>query len=428
MVSAFGIIILYFIIAILMFMRKIPTVLALPILAIGIAAIGGVPLVDGKDTGLLTGVIENGVVKLAPAYISVIFGAWLGQIMNQTGISKTMVKTAAELGGDRPLIVIGFLSTAVALLFTTLSGLGATIMIASIVLPIFLSLGIPPLTAVCIYLFSEAIGLAVNLSNWQLYTKVSGVPLDTVQTFALSLAGATAVMLIMFVIIEFKRQGIRLAWARPVESAIENQTHKVPKIALLTPLVPLVMVLAFDWPVISSFLVGILFCIVTTQRQMKSAIQMLTKTVYDGISDSGPAVMLMIGIGMILEAVNDPHVTAHISPLVKHIVPTTRIEFILFFTLLAPLALYRGPLNIWGLGSGLAGLFVGLNIIPPAAVMAGLLSVERVQVIGDPTNTHNVWLSNYVGVDVNQVLRRVIPYIWVLALFGSCLASFFYMK
>ncbi|MDI3312152.1 MAG: C4-dicarboxylate ABC transporter, partial [Thermoanaerobacterium sp.] len=95
--QAILILVLFLIIAGLMVTRKLPTLIALPILAIGIALIAGVPLkmVDPKtkvDMGLLAYVIDGGAIKLAAAYVAVMFGAWLGQIMNQTGISKSIVK------------------------------------------------------------------------------------------------------------------------------------------------------------------------------------------------------------------------------------------------------------------------------------------------------------------------------------------------
>ena len=70
------IIVLFIIIAGLMITKKIPTLLALPLLAVGILTISGVPMVatdaDGKAIGYLQTVIEAGSVRLAAAYIAVI--------------------------------------------------------------------------------------------------------------------------------------------------------------------------------------------------------------------------------------------------------------------------------------------------------------------------------------------------------------------
>lgn len=132
MLTSILILLFFLVIALLMATRKIPTLVALPILAIGIALIAGVPLVlvkDKQQLGILAHIIDGGSTRLAAAYSSVIVAAWLGQLMNHTGVSKTIVKSAAELGGDRPFLVTVLVTAAVAFLFTTMAGLGAVIMI-----------------------------------------------------------------------------------------------------------------------------------------------------------------------------------------------------------------------------------------------------------------------------------------------------------
>ncbi|TZE81456.1 C4-dicarboxylate ABC transporter [Calorimonas adulescens] len=428
--QAILILILFLIIAALMVTRKIPTLIALPALAIGIAIIAGIPLKlvnpeTKADTGLLAGIIEGGSLRLASAYVAVMFGAWLGQIMNQTGISKSIVKTAAELGGDRPFFITICITAAIAILFTTISGLGAVIMIGSIAVPILLSVGVPPIVAVSMFLFGMGIGLEINMSNWSFYITATGVSLDQVRNFALILMALTAIDALLFAIIEFRKEGIRFTWAQNnlKQSQKVNESQKVNVFSLLTPIVPILFVLILKWPIIPSFMIGIVYSLITTQKSIKNAISTLTKTAYDGIADAAPAVLLMIGIGMLLNAVMHPMVSKSLEPVLKSIIPTTPVAYVLFFGILAPLALYRGPLNLWGLGSGIAGLLISLNILPPTAVMGALLSTERVQAIGDPTNTHNVWLANYAGIDVNKLLMKLLPYIWALAFAGIITAS-----
>ena len=85
------IIIAFLVIAALMMTKKIPTLLALPLMAVVICIIAGVPAVgvdaDGKAIGWLQTVFEAGTVRMGSAIMAVIFGAWLGQIMNKTGIT-----------------------------------------------------------------------------------------------------------------------------------------------------------------------------------------------------------------------------------------------------------------------------------------------------------------------------------------------------
>lgn len=428
------IILLFLVISILMITRKMPTLLALPVLAIGVALIAGVPLLnpikDG-DNGILKHILEAGSIRLASAYVAVIFGSWLGQIMNKTNIAETIVKYAAELGGDRPFLITILLTAAVAILFTTIGGLGAVIMIGSIVIPIMISVGVSSMIAVCMFLFGLGIGLLFNISNWSFYLNVIKVPMESIKLFAIILAVLTALTGLIFAIVEFKKNGIKFACSAPAlnnkSGEIKLENKKAPIISLLTPIIPIVLVMFFKWPIVPAFLVGILYALITTQRKFNKAINMLTKTGFDGVADAAPAVILMIGIGMLLNALMHPIVAEKMKPFITAVVPTSSLGYILFFSLLAPLALYRGPLNLFGLGSGIAGLIVSFNILPAATVMSAFLAVERVQAIADPTNTHNVWLSNYAGVDVNQVLAKLLPYVWVLAAAGVVVGRFLWL-
>ncbi len=133
MVQGILILLVFVAVAALMMTKKIPTLLALPLMAILICVIAGVPMFgkdgDGKEIGWLTSVFEAGTVRMGAAIMAVIFGAWLGQLMNKTGVTETIIKKSAELGGDKPLVITLIMSIAVAVLFTTLSGLGSIIMV-----------------------------------------------------------------------------------------------------------------------------------------------------------------------------------------------------------------------------------------------------------------------------------------------------------
>lgn len=440
MLSAILVLVIFIAIAALMITKKLPTMVALPILAILIAFACGVPWVEytnGKDagTGIMKGIIEGGAIKMANSYAALMIGAWVGQYMNHVGISKTIIKTAAELGGDRPFMVTIFVCIAVGLLYTTVSGLGAVIMAATIALPILISVGVPRVMAGCIFLFSYAIGLSINLANWTYFCSVTGIDYATVQTFSFIMLGFTAATTLVFIIIQFRKNGIKFAWAAPADEAGEDSGedfNKAPMLALFTPIVPMILVVAFKWSVITAFLAGLLYCFVTMlllgkEHNIKKLIALLTRSAIDGVSDTAVATVIMLGIGMLANSLNHPIVTAKISGFVQMILPSQAWAFVLFFALLAPLALYRGPLNIWGLGSGIAAIMVGLKILPPQAITCAFVSCERVQVIGDPTNSHNVWISSYVGTDTNQILVKVFPYIWALAACGAVTTGLLYL-
>ena len=425
------IIVAFVIIAALLMTKKIPTLLALPLMAVVICVIAGVPAVgtnaDGAAIGWLQTVVEAGTVRMGAAIMAVIFGAWLGELMNKTGVTETIIKKSAELGGDRPLIVTLIMSAAVAVLFTTLNGLGSIIMVGSIVLPILISVGVPAMSAACIFLMAFTCGLTFNIANWKSFSGIFSLEIAQIQSFAIYMLIATAIATIILIVLEFKKNGVKFAFSAPVEETESKQVIGVRgALAMLTPIIPIVLVAVFKVPVCPAFIAGIIWILIFTSKSFSKGMNLLVKTCYDGISNSAPAVILMIGIGILYLAVTHSMVKEVLNPFLLAVVPKGKIGYIIFFSLLAPLALYRGPMNLFGLGSGIAALVIGLNTLSPLAVMAAFLAAERIQGCGDPTNTQNVWTANFCEVDVNGITKKLLPYLWAVAVVGVVIGAVLY--
>jgi len=422
--------------AFLMMKNKVPTILALPILAVLIAAVARVPFYG--ENGIMNVVFEAGALRMSNAIVALMVGAWLGELMNHMGVSKTIIRTAAELGGDKPLLVTILLSIAMVVIYTTISGLGSVIMIATIAVPIMISVGVKPLTAIVVFIFSYGTGLTINMTQWTYFTSVTGVPIESVRAFAFTMFALTAVSTLLFILISFKRDGMKFSWAADdqpgggLPSAAEEDPEfvKPPMISLLTPLIPIVLVMVFKFTILTALFSGMLYCFLTVwlcrpqrKKNLKKLVGYFTKAAIDGVNDSAIGVVVMIGIGMLVSALTHPDVSDALTSTMSSILPSGKLGFVLFFAVLAPLALYRGPMNIWGLGGGLATLIITMNVLPAVAVMCAFLSCERVQVLSDPTNTYCVWLSNYVGTDTNQILKKTLPFSWSLAILGVVLTT-----
>ena len=165
-----GILILAFmlLIMVLMVTRKMPTVIALLVLAIGMCMIAGIPFMgtdaEGAKIGFFDNVIVSGATNLASNFVIAIFAGWLGCIMDVTGIMRTMIKKGAELGGDRVIVVHVILYAIATLMMSVVTGLGGAIMIGTIMIPILLAVGVDKLTAAGVLLFSYGIGNTFSLS------------------------------------------------------------------------------------------------------------------------------------------------------------------------------------------------------------------------------------------------------------------------
>ena len=268
-----GILILLFMLFImgLMVTRKMPTVLALFVLAVGICIIGGVPAVatdaDGNAVGFLQTVMQAGVLRLGDAIMVAIFSAWLGMVMEKTRISETMIKKGAELGGDKTLIVTLILFVVASVLFSVVNGLGTVIMVGTIVIPILVSVGVDKFTASAVMLFAYTVGNNVNLSNVNSLAAIVGTTFD--DTFIIQLICAIGAFIagIVFFVVRLRKVGRKYAFSAPAGET-ENDLYQIKgatgALAMLTPIIPLVLVIGFKLPLIPSFMIAIVWACLFT--------------------------------------------------------------------------------------------------------------------------------------------------------------------
>lgn len=426
---ALGLLIIFIIFAALMFTRKMPALLALPSMAILIALLAQLPVND-----VLNHIIGQGSTKLASVYGAVFMGAMMGRVMMQTGIAEEIIKRAAEFGGEKPLIVAFILMLVTAILFTTLQGLGAIITVGSLVLPIMMSLGIPRKMAGTLFLLAFGTGFIFNPILFTLYRQLLQIketetlPLE-VTTFGIILLSLMLIAVFVYTLIAAKRSGeILLMSAIPKEELLKRK-KRVPLMALLTPIVPLALFFGFNYwglklDFIAAFIIGSVFAIVTTN--WRNGIKTLTSSAIKGIEDGAPAAILMMGIGMLLNALNLPPIKTALEPLIKSLPFHSPLFYVAFFGLLSPLALYRGPLNIFGIGIGLFTIMFGTGVLPPVALLAAIMCVAQVQNICDPTNTHNVWIANFTGVRVEELTKETILPVIVVCVVGLVISAFLF--
>ncbi|MDY4489769.1 MAG: C4-dicarboxylate ABC transporter [Candidatus Faecousia sp.] len=420
MVQGIIIIAVFLFFAVLMYRQKIPSFLALLLMAILIPLVAGAPL-SGDDS--ILGIVNAGSYKLASSIPALLFGAWVGEIMNQSGITKDIIRRASELAGDKPLVVGIVMYVVVALLFTTLTGLGAHIMVAMLVLPILTAVGIKPIAASCLLIMARATGLVFNMSQWTIYMSATGLEVDPIKNFAIIVCCCGMVIGLLFVVYQLKIKKAT-AWAAPVKTVGLEEEKKVPLISLLTPLIPFPLVIGLKWAIIPALVVAAFYGAITTS--WRNLFPMLSKTIHEAFKVSAPALVLYLMIGMILSAMQNPYVSEKLLAFVGPILPTGRIGFIVFFMLLAPMCLYRGPLNLWGMGAGVLGLLVSAGSMPTMAIVAGFLAVQLIQLSSDPTNTHNVWTADYFGMEVNSLTKVMLPTMWIACAVAVVIGSFIY--
>ncbi|MCX4978638.1 TRAP transporter large permease subunit [Streptomyces sp. NBC_00620] len=412
----------------LMLTRRLPTAFALALLAVAIAFLAGAPL-TGKNSVLDT-VLQEGAPTLAATMIAIILGSWLGKLLDETGIAGTLVRKIVEFGGDRPTIVaLGVL--AVSALVGTVTGSAPAAMLAGIIgIPAMIAVGVPKVTAAGTVLMGIAVGIPFELPLWQFFSTALELPIPTVRGFMVKLFPFALVAALAFVLVETRRRGTEHAWSlKSVDTKPRSRREELgdaPWYPLLAPAVPLVLALGFELAIIPSLLAGVLYALVTTTRP-GAMNKRLLRTLYGGFEVAAPPLVLFIAIGILLAAVKLPGAVDALEPLVKAVSPHNPVVFVLVFTLLVPLCLYRGPLNVFGLGAGIAGVLIATGIYPAVAVLGMATSYNQVFGVADPTSTQTVWSAQYAGVTPQQVMVRTLPYVWAVALGGLCVTAATYL-
>ena len=57
------------------------------------------------------------------------------------------------------------------------------------------------------------------------------------------------------------------------------------------------------------------------------------------------------------------------------------------------------------------------------SIMAALMTTSQIQGVCDPTNTQNVWTASATDVDVNDIMKKTLPYVWVGVVIGLIVAA-----
>lgn len=409
----------------LMMTKKMSAVLALPLIGILVAAISGVPFLTttAKDGQTICGfVIGQGSIKLASTIVVTMFGAVFAKVIEKQGIAETIIRKAAELAGDKPLAMAFALTAATIVIFIGMSGAGPVIMVCTIAIPLLLAAGIAPVVSASLILMGLTIGLMINVSQYQMYIDTLGMTMEQVKYMGVVLAVIGTVFTAVYILVKVKKRPVRSSWAMPADEGAAGKKH-VNTVALFTPILPMILVFFFKMDALTSLIIAIIFTVLITTP--KKALSVITGCFVDGIKEVAMVVALMIGIGILLNGVTATATTALIQPLVKAIIPKTAVGYVLLFAILSPLALYRGPLNMYGLGSGLATIMLASGSMNPFSVGMALRCNTFVQCASDPTNTQNVICADFAHVDVNDILKSTLPFTMMMCFVGLVYSAIF---
>ena len=413
---------LAFLIAVFVIFRGVSPIIVLLVLAIVWPLLAGSSFWD-----LLTNVLQKGGVEYASTIVIIVFGAWFGQVLVQTGIAESMIRTAVELAGDRPIAVAWAVSLITALLFTSIYGVGAAISIGVIAIPIMLSLGIPPKVAAPAFTMAIGAGNYLNPVEFGIFKNFfKGIEYGP-PYFTFYLIGFAVYLACGLAMSAWNLRGVQVRRASAVGVAATPRV-RVPWISYLAPAIPVVVIIAFKWPLIPAFLLAIVFALATTQgsRSLRDSVAIFHKAFYDAFPDIATIAALWIICGMLIVAGQLDAVKAVLNPVFSPFIPHSPFGAAVFFALLAPLAIYRGPFSVVGTGAALLAVMLNANYVSPIFLYLCWRGPLCLQGSQDPTNSWTLWTIGYTKISHAEFLKTALPWGWLMVAINAFIAYFMF--
>ncbi|MFC2728491.1 MAG: citrate transporter [Centipeda sp. (in: firmicutes)] len=364
-------------------------------------------------------VFQSGPEGWGSVLVNVCFGAWFGRVLMRTGIASSLIRTTTELGGDKPWLTCILICIVTTAIFSSVFGAGAVIAIGVIVLPIFLSLGINKIVATVAFMMSVGAGMFLNPV---LYGQFAAFFLDgsgkTMYPYEMQVSWGIYGMLIqmaviiVLVILSTRQKKVH-SWAATLPQS-QRAKDRVSGYALLTPILPVVLLIVFKVPIILGFVCGSFYAMLTCGK-LKSWAQTartINKDFFDGVCDTAPLVGFLLFLPMFNKAAE--LCVPYFRALLGGVIPNDTLVLSLAFAVLAPMGLFRGPFTLFGCGAATLGILNSLSL--PVSYLAPLIIIPSIvmNVSCCITQSWIVWGVSYTKVSTREYLMISATAGWII--------------
>lgn len=386
-------------------------------------AIKNATIVNKTFLDMMKQVFQTGPEGWGSTLVNVVFGAWFGRVILDTGIASTLIKKTTEMGGDRPAITCILLSIVTTAIFTSLFGAGAVVAIGVIILPILISLGIPKKCALISYTLSIGAGMFINpVLNAQYSGFFPEFKISDNLAWGFSMLAIQMVFTILVILFYTRKSKMSQAWAA-VDAPTRKKLDFAPTASLISPIIPVVLNLC-GLPIIFGFLVGGFYALAVCGKlkSFKQACRLLNKNFFDGVVDAAPLVGFLLVLPMFNQAAN--LCSPYFNAVLGGIIPDNKLVIVIIFAVIAPVGLFRGPLTLFGCGAALLGILSGMGL--EVAFLAPLFIIPStvMNVSCDITQSWIAWGIGYTKVPTRQFLTSGLICGWTLCVIMQLVTYF----
>lgn len=399
--------IMFLVTAGLIIVRKIEFVRALPAFGIITALLAGVPI-TGSGENIADFVIVDGVINLAEPMFIYVLSMMFADFILKYGIKDELDYLCRYYLAERPQWTVWFITVLTVLFSAVIMHIGAIMLSAILFVPLLLKAGLNKQSAVALLLLATGLGSCLNPGYHLLYAGLLNLDIGSVKEFYYIMAFLCVIAIMVYISLNSK--AINPVFRQKVVK------RRIDFKLLCMVIMPVIFVLVLKINIECSLILTLSYGFLAIGA--KRPFMNLLFALQEAISKSVDVIVLLSAVGIFMHAVKTQAVVDLMAPLLLCLMPKTATECLLFFTILTPLVLYKGPFNMQGMGAGLSSVIMASTTFNPMVLGMALLSLNTLRKIMDPIEVQNIAVMQYVQVDNNLVIKKVLPYAMAINYFA----------
>lgn len=242
--------------------------------------------------------------------------------------------------------------------------------------------------------------------------------------FGLAAMGVQLLGVIIFILLNSK--SIKNGEIETIDDSKQATFQKTHSITFIIPVLPVALNMFFHWDAIPALLLATIIALLLTgqMKSYKGLVAFINKTVSQAINDISGLIIFLMALVMFAGAatMNVPH----FKSMIEVILPSSPLVLAIAIGILAPLALFRGPLHVWGAGAATAAVLAATGTFQPIFLLPLLYTASIMAVSIDLTQSWNTWALTYSKLETKEYLKMGIPVMWVVSFVNELLVYGFF--
>ncbi|MDU0968918.1 MAG: hypothetical protein E7A62_07820 [Actinomycetaceae bacterium] len=396
----------------------------------------GVPFGVGKSFNVIEETFTKPALTYGPTIVQIVCGAWFGRVLVDTGIAASISYRTAKVGEKSPVLATMAVAAVTCLIFTSAYGVGSAIAVGVILFPVLAKIGVPKRVAVPVFTLSIGAAMWINsvmfvqfAAFYQDYKSPDGQVIEWGShylRFGIPAMFVQMAAVFIFILINSRaiKRGTPYEVGDPNESNV--QLTNVPVWTYILPLVPVSLSILLHWDSVPALFLSAIIAFLGTgkMKTYKGFVEILNSTAKTAIGDIGSLIIMLLVLRFFQHAAVT--VMADFGPGLTSIVPNNEVVLAVAVCILAPLALFRGPLELYGAGSAVISILMGMGIFNSWFLFALLVIPSMTCISSCVTQSWNMWAVQYNELQPKTFLKNGVPVYWlstfpIMALAGAFL-------